>query len=266
MLSRMPYKNSKALLFRAFFLSHFLFFLSCKSQEIQISTLNYLECPKTEVSDSVIHHVGYSLLYNEKHEQANWVSYVNNPFKMSGTIKRKNSFRSDPLIPSKSAESADYKNSGLDRGHLAPAADMKWSTVAMKESFYMSNISPQKPSFNRGIWKKLETEVRNWTLSSDSIYVVTGPFLNDSLSTIGANNVSIPSAFFKVLLKFKDNKKQGIGFIMPNEASTLPLSSFATNIDYVEEITKLDFFYLFSDDDEMLFESEICSSCWFNNE
>jgi endonuclease G len=72
---------------------------------------------------------------------------------------------------------SDYTNSGFDRGHLAPAGDMKWSETAMDESFLMSNISPQKPAFNRGIWKKLEEKIRSWAIENDSIIVVTGLFL-----------------------------------------------------------------------------------------
>ena len=75
----------------------------------------------------------------------------------------------------------DYLKSGYDKGHLAPAADMKYSTTTMKESFYFSNMSPQKPEFNRGIWKELEEQVRNWAQIYDTVYIVTGPILSDNL-------------------------------------------------------------------------------------
>ena len=79
-------------------------------------------------------------------------------------FKRKNDFRIDPVVKTVSATPADYRNSGYDRGHLCPAGDMAFSEIAMSESFYMSNISPQVPSFNRGIWKTLEQKVRDWSL------------------------------------------------------------------------------------------------------
>jgi endonuclease G len=97
---------------------------------------------------------------------------------MKKTItKRKDNFRSDPKVKTGSAALSDYKGSGYDRGHLAPAADFKWSATAMSESFYMSNMSPQVPGFNRGIWKNIESTVRNWAVENDEIYIVTGPVL-----------------------------------------------------------------------------------------
>ena len=110
------------------------------------------------------HQTGYSLEHNEKTEQSFWVAYELTKEEVSGTVKRKDAFRSDPTISTGSAVLSDYKGSGYDRGHLAPAADMKWSKKVMSESFYMSNMSPQDPSFNRGIWKKLEEKVRDWLL------------------------------------------------------------------------------------------------------
>ena len=111
--------------------------------------------PKPIIGEQIVNHLGYSLSYNEKNEQASWVAYELTADQVRGTVKRKDSFRSDPLIKTGSASLSDYKGSGYDRGHLAPAADMKWSTTAMSESFFMSNMSPQLPGFNRGIWKKL---------------------------------------------------------------------------------------------------------------
>ena len=100
--------------------------------------------------------------YLETHEQAEWVYYRLNSNLVSGNVKRSNNFREDKSIRTGSANLSDYKYSGYDRGHLAPAGDMKSSNTGMSESFFMSNISPQTPSFNRGGWKKLESfEISN---------------------------------------------------------------------------------------------------------
>ena len=107
--------------------------------------------PKPISGEQIINHFGYSLSYNEDHEQANWVFFELTDYEVSGIEKRKNQFRSDPKVKTKSASLSDYRGSGYDRGHLAPAADMKWSVTTMSESFYMSNMSPQRPSFNRGL-------------------------------------------------------------------------------------------------------------------
>jgi endonuclease G len=80
---------------------------------------------------------------------------------------------------------------------------MKWSEDVMKESFYFSNMSPQVPSFNRGVWKKLEEKVRDWAVIYDSILVVTGPILASDLKKIGPNEVCVPKAYYKVIIDFK---------------------------------------------------------------
>lgn len=132
---------------------------------------------------------------------------------------RSDRFTPDKCVKSGTANDNDYKGSGYDRGHLAPAADMGWSVKAMEESFYYSNMSPQKPSFNRGIWKQLEELTRDWTVENKEIYIVTGGVLNDSLPTIGKNKVSVPKYFYKVILDYSEPSIKGIGFIMPNESS-----------------------------------------------
>ena len=130
--------------------------------------------------DSVIQHNAYSLSFNLDYHQANWVAYLLtraevDPLVLEGNrVKRSNEFIADPFIKGTDL-SSDYYKSGYDRGHLAPAGDMTFSRVAMDESFYYTNMSPQVASFNRGIWKKLETQVRNWAIEYDSLYVVTGP-------------------------------------------------------------------------------------------
>ena len=108
----------------------FLFFpLIAQSNNI----FNYLP---NKVGSKIVEHNHYTLGYNEEHEQASWVAYrlfghhIQNP-----STKRKDNFRSDPKVKTGSAALSDYKGSGYDRGHLAPAADFKWSATAMSEIF-----------------------------------------------------------------------------------------------------------------------------------
>ena len=98
--------------------------------------------------------------------------------------ERTDRFREDKKVPSGSAKPSDYTKSGYDRGHLCPAADMTHSAEAMEETFLMSNISPQLPVFNRGIWKSLEKQVRDWG-EKERIYIVTGPVFKDNKGKIG---------------------------------------------------------------------------------
>jgi endonuclease G len=116
----------------------------------------------SSTGNQIIHHHGYSLSYNEEAEQADWVFYKLTPASISSSIERTNNFREDPFVNEGSAALKDYRKSGYDRGHLAPAGSMKADAENMSESFFMSNMSPQYPSFNRGVWKRLEGEVRYW--------------------------------------------------------------------------------------------------------
>lgn len=225
-----------------------------------------LELPAYSSCDIIIKHIGYTLSYNERHEQANWVAYELTAAETIKVVERGNSFRSDLAVPTGSANNADYKGSGYDRGHLAPAADMGWSKEAMMESFYYSNMSPQVPGFNRGIWKELEEQVRQWALDNLAIYVITGPVLEDDLPTIGPDSVSVPRYYYKVILDYTKPGLKGIGFLLPNESSTLPLQHFAVSIDSVEQATGIDFFPALPDPQEKVLESSVCLPCWFKNE
>ena len=221
-----------------------------------------VELPETLPNQAIISHEGYYLSYNELYEQANWVAYELTALELTGEAVRSNDFRSDSLISTVSASIYDYKNSGFDRGHLAPAADMKWSTKAMSESFYMSNISPQNPGFNRGIWRILESRVRNWAIANESVYVVVGGVLKKGLETIGDNEVAVPRYFFKVILDFKPPDLKGIGFVMPNMTSQESIEHYAVTIDSVEVLTGLDFFHSVPDSLEESIESTINPILW----
>ena len=122
------------------------------------STLIAQELLPTSTTGQIIKHQYFTLSYSEPHEQAEWVYYKLTPQLINGTQSRTDNFRTDPMVTSGSAQLNDYKGSGFDRGHLCPAADMKINRDAMSETFYMSNMSPQHPSFNRGIWKKLKQQ------------------------------------------------------------------------------------------------------------
>jgi endonuclease G len=199
--------------------------------------------PLAPTADTILSYTGFDLGYNEQYEQAAWVAYVLTRNEVeSGTIERSDNFRSDPHLSSGSASLADYRGSGFDRGHLAPAGDMQWNEEAMSESFFMSNMSPQLPAFNRGIWKKLESEVRSWALEKDSVYVITGPVLSPIDSFIGENQVGIPLHYFKVLVDLSPPDHSLIAFLLPNAPSSDSLLRFAISVDSLEIVTGYDFF------------------------
>ena len=243
----------------------FSFRLIDQTQNNKQSELS-LEIPLVLKGEKIIHHTGYSFVYSEDHEQAKWVAYVLNSKELNGIFDRSDNFREDPSVSSGSASNLDYAKSGYDRGHLAPAADMKWSEKAMSESFYYSNMSPQLPAFNRGIWKKLEEKVRDWALENDSILIVTGPILSFKKgikqAAIGPNSVTVPVYYYKAILDFKKEKSKSIAFILPNQGSKMPLQSFMVSIDYLEKFSEIDFFYKLDDKLETSIESKFCKECW----
>lgn len=205
-------------------------------------------------------HEYYTLSYVEECEQAEWVYYKLDSVLILGDVERTNSFRPDPLVETGSAQHEDYRGSGYDRGHLAPAADMRASTTSMKESFYYSNMSPQLPSFNRGEWKKLESQIRDWALISGELFVVTGPICMDTLHSIGANKVAIPTHFYKTAYSKKHAKM--IGFLLPHHDSVGSFWNYAIPVDSIERLTGLDFYGQMEDSLEQKLESWAPLESW----
>ena len=221
-----------------------------------------LGLPFIKDSDIIIKHAGFTLNYAETYEQAGWVAYELTAKETYGKYKRSDKFMSDPAIKTKSADHIDYAGSGYDRGHLAPAADMGWSLTTMQESFYYSNMSPQNKSFNRGIWKNLENQVRVWAREYDAVYIVTGPVLTPGLPVIGPNKVAVPDYYYKVILDYTLPEKKAIGFILANQPSRNSLTEYAVSVDSVEAITGINFFHHLSDKEENIIERACNPASW----
>lgn len=213
----------------------------------------------------LIEHRAFSLGYSEEHEQAAWVAYLLSSRHGENLHNRRNNFRADPQVSSGSASPQDYTNSGYDRGHLAPAADFDFSREALSESFYMSNMSPQLPSFNRGDWKELEDLVRQWATREDSLWVVSGPVLKKGLQKIGANGVSVPDYFYKIILDVRQPEIKMISFLMPNKKINQDLRYWVVPVDSVEKVSGLDFFPQLPDVLEDSLEKSSQPDYWFQN-
>lgn len=225
--------------------------------------LNAQDNYKHSINGEYVEHSRYTLSYLEEHEQAEWVYYKLNRSLLRGNVERSNNFRVDFSISTGSASLNDYKGTGYDRGHLAPAGDMKDSFKSMSESFLLSNVSPQEPSFNRGGWKRLESLVRSWA-EKDELYIITAGVLKESLSKIGANGVSVPKYFFKII--YVPSSSKMIGFLMPNAKINLDLRYYARSVDEIEMLTGIDFFYNMDDSLENRLESELRIDNWnFNS-
>lgn len=206
---------------------------NCKKEIINISSTD----------NEIYYRDGFVLSYNERHEQPNWVFYKLYPsdFTCTEKAKRKNNFKEDLNISTGSASLNDYKGSGYDRGHLKPSADEKCDQEQMDETFLMSNMSPQVPSFNRGIWKNLETHVRNNAKTCDSVYIYTGGVLEANLPTIGENEVSVPRMYFKVVHYFKKEASNSIVYLLPNDKLDGTYDEYVISINHLEKISNIDF-------------------------
>lgn len=228
--------------------------------------------PSGHADDELVRHDGYTLRYDTDLKNPVWVAYPLLAYEITGDADRDNErFVPDPAVDGGTALPTDYTKSGYDRGHQAPAGDFKFSQQLTKQSFFMSNISPQAPQFNRGIWKSLEEQIRAWALRDGGLYVVTGPVLRAGLPTIGrTNDVAVPDSFFKVVLycrKGASPEIRMIGFLLKNEPSSESLKSFVVPVSTIEQATGLDFFDKVPDDLERRLKNQSRSqmvSQWFD--
>ncbi len=194
------------------------------------------------VSDGeIVEHSYYTLSYSEQNEQAKWVYYKLTDKMLEGKTARTDNFKVDNHVSTLSAHPADYAGACYDRGHLCPAGDMTVNLVAMSESFFMSNVSPQVPSFNRGIWQKLEATVRNWAHIEKEIHIVTGPVFINNLGILPGCNVTIPGYYYKVVFDATEEYKM-IALLLPNAKGDKSLQEYVVTVNYVEELTGIDFF------------------------
>lgn len=233
---------------------------------MQANVPDHLEIPAMQVqrNQQVIEHTGYTVSYNHDWLIPNWVAYELTAQEVTGDLERSDKFLPDPKVKGDPVVTKDYSNSGYDRGHMCPAADMKWSEQAMKESFYMTNICPQNHNNNAGDWKDLEELGRNLATKYGTLYICCGPIVTDTKTTIGTTRkIVVPQAFYKVLLRQKiTGNWTAIGFVMPNQAGNKPLMTYMHSIDEVEQMTGIDFFPALPDSIENIIESDFTVSDW----
>ncbi len=214
-------------------------------------------CDETSLS-----HKYYKICFNKKTKLAHWVSYNLDEKMFRGQTRRTNKFKVDPLIPKDSPKPDYYKGSGYDRGHLAPAGDMRIDTTAMKESFFMTNISPQEPSFNRGVWKRLENLMRSLTQSNKTYTVVTGPLFEFKPKSFKTRFLNIPKFFYKLIFYKDKYEVKVLAYLLPNEVSKRPLSDFLVTVDEIERRSGIDFFKNLPITTQNKIESQIDTGAW----
>jgi endonuclease G len=188
--------------------------------------------------------IGYAVNYNYNTKVAYYVVEhvtVNNLVK---NAPRKDEFREDPEVPAQYRQTlADYTGMGFDRGHVAPAADMVFDAKAMSESFFLTNMMPQVPGNNRGIWKYLEENVRYWAQVKGEVYVITGALFEGQPKMM--NKVSIPSHVYKIVIDPKTGKQ--IAYLFTNEKLDPKLiDNYAVSVATIEQKTGINFSPLLS--------------------
>lgn len=219
----------------------------------------------TSTTNQIVNHEYYSLSYNEKYEQAEWVAYELKKSYIKNNDFKRPYFIEDSKVKTGSADWRNYKNSSYDKGHLCPAGDMEFSINAYNDTFFTSNISPQDHSFNAGIWNRLEQKVRYWATKYDGVFVITGGVLEPNLKTIGKEKVLVPNYFYKIILDNSNGEVKAIAFLMQNKKSDRPLYEFVVSIDSLEKMTGIDFFPKLDDRTENRIEKSSDYKAWSFN-
>lgn len=197
----------------------------------------------------------YVTSYDPRTRTASWVIERLNPASLSGTSDRKFcEFKEDDSVHVfHRSTNADYRGSGFDRGHLAAAANHKWSQKAMDDTFYLSNVAPQNPHLNQVAWNNLEKLCRSLTKRYLNVFVCTGPLylprpeadgkMYVRYQVLGRNHVAVPTHFFKVLI-LEQTDGRGVelrSYVFPNEPvdEKIPLERFLVPIETIERASGL---------------------------
>ena len=220
----------------------------------------------SRVSNVTKQYTAMTVNFNTAYRVPNCVSYVltsemvditNGP---NAQNRRNYKFYRDPSV-SGCPEWYEYRGSGYDRGHMAPANDMRWSTQSMSDCFLMTNICPQDHDLNGGSWNKLELKIHDWAKRYSKIIVATGPIFNGNNQRIGQNNdIVVPAGFFKVVLD--PSRNRAIGFVYENHEGGGGVKRHACSVDNVERITGHDFFSALPDNIENAIESTFSFDQW----
>lgn len=197
-----------------------------------------LELPAYDASEDIVVHLGYTASYNHTTLIPDWVAWELTAEEAGGMNDGQYSFSRDPEVKFPKASREDYANSGWDKGHMAPRADMKWSCQALEESYYFTNICPQNHEMNSQAWRKIEELTRRLALRYGSVYVVCGPVVGTGRNgTIGKAGVQVPDAFFKALAVNTPDGYRTVGFLVENSRQEGSPRRYAMTVDSVESVT-----------------------------
>lgn len=217
--------------------------------------------------EEIVEYTGFTVSFNPETHIPNWVAWELLGSETKGpAIRKGKQFFQDRKVNG-CPTTYDYRGSGYSRGHMAPAADMKWSEQAMIDCFSMANMCPQSIALNSGAWDSLENKCRRWAVQDSAILIISGPIIHnpEPEEYIGENHVAVPRAFFKVIAAPWAKPPRGIAFIMPNSEVTGSIRNSMVTIDSVETLTGHDFFYVLPDSVQNILESQSRFHKWNNH-
>lgn len=215
-----------------------------------------------DVPEQILKRTAYTLSYNKEIKCPNWVAWYLTRDHSDGEWARSNDYREDYDVPSPRATNDDYKGNSWSRGHMCPAGDNKWNADAMSETFLLTNMCPQERSLNSGVWNQIEMDCRKWANKYGGVYIVCGPlYYKKEHETIGFNQIVVPEAFYKVILRLNPNPK-AIGFIVKNNDGKKKKDQYVNTVDEVERISGIDFFPALPDDIENEVEAHANLDDW----
>lgn len=210
----------------------------------------------------MLEYTGFTVNFNPEMHVPNYVAWELTAQETKGDLPRHNKFSPDKKVPGCPTLN-DYRRSGFDRGHMAPAGDMKWDSQAMKDCFLLTNMCPQTSRLNSGRWNDLENKCRTWAARDSALIIICGPVLTDRLTrTIGDTKVVVPQRFFKVIYAPYAKEPAMLAFVFSNTALPESLKDASRSVDEVEELTGLDFFAELPDNIENSLESKNAFHQW----
>ncbi len=218
----------------------------------------------------------FSMEYDKSKKHSRWIAFrFDNQTKLQKRdVTRRNEFIQDPSLDTEYQRTqADFGRKGYDRGHLCASADRLYLQEANDQTFYYTNMSPQRNNFNTGVWVALEKQVQSWGRSctaSDTLYVVKGGTIDKKEQVkeyIGGDlSKPVPKYYYMALLFKKGDSFKAIAFWMEHTDSkpskTIKLVDYVLSIDELEEKTGIDFFPSLNDNLENALEATYSTKAW----
>lgn len=238
-----------------------------------------LEMPKLKGGQSILlvhktndsYGINFSTEWDIQKKSQRWSCYQMYASNTGGNVGRyQDGYPYDELLDNKNYfTNSDgsvfdpFWNSGYDHGHICPSADRQYSKEANRQTFFLTNMQPQRNVFNAGIWAEMEQQVRNWNRNNfrDTLYVCKGGTIDksDQISRTLTNGLIVPKYFFMALLCKNSQGYKALGFWIEHKdkddyqrdaMGNYTLSPYVVNIRELETLTGIDFFCNLNDETE----------------